>query len=87
RLHKIREELVWDWTPGAWTEPWHVHGVGADLTFTPFHDRVSLTDLTLVRSSTHQCFGHWSGWVLDEAGHRQSVDGIVGSAEDVEQRW
>jgi hypothetical protein len=86
-LHKIREELAWDWTPGAWTEPWHVRGTGADLTFTPFHDRVSLTDLKLVRSSTHQCFGHWTGWVLDEAGNRQSVDGIVGSAEDVEQRW
>lgn len=87
RLHKIREELVWDWTPGAWTEPWHVRGGSADLTFTPFHDRVSSTDAGLVRSSTHQCFGHWSGWVLDASGARQSVDGIVGSAEDVEQRW
>jgi len=87
RLHKIREELAWSWTPGRWTDPWRVRGDGADLTFTPFFDRVSLTDLRVVRSSTHQCFGTWTGWVADEDGHRWPVDGIEGSAEDVEQRW
>jgi hypothetical protein len=87
RLHKIREELAWSWTPGRWTDPWNVRGDTVDLTFTPFVDRVSLTDLQLVRSSTHQCFGTWSGWVLDGDGTRVPVDGIEGSAEDVEQRW
>ena len=87
RLHKLREDLTWSWTPGAWTEPWHVSGASADLTFTPFHDRVSLTDLRVVRSSTHQCFGHWSGWVILDDGSRLSFDGLLGSAEDVEQRW
>ena len=87
RLHKIREELAWTWTPGRWTDPWHVRGDGADLRFTPFFDRVSLTDLRLVRSSTHQCFGTWDGWVADAGGNRWQVDGIEGSAEDVEQRW
>ncbi|MCB2174955.1 MAG: DUF2804 domain-containing protein [Actinomycetales bacterium] len=87
RLHKIREELDWSWTPGRWTDPWRISGATVDVTFTPFFDRVSLTDLRVVRSSTHQCFGTWSGWVLDAAGRRQQVDGIEGSAEDVEQRW
>ena len=87
RLHKLHEELSWSWTPGAWTDPWHVRGASADLTFTPFHDRVSLTDLRVVRSSTHQCFGHWSGWVILDDGSRLVVDGLLGSAEDVEQRW
>lgn len=87
RLHKLREELAWSWTPGAWPEPWHVRGAAADLTFTPFHDRVARTDLAVVRSSTHQCFGHWSGWVALEDGSRLDVDGLLGSAEDVEQRW
>jgi len=86
-LHKLREDLSWSWTPGAWTEPWHVRGASADLTFTPFHDRVALTDLRVVRSSTHQCFGHWSGWVVLDDGSRLVLDGILGSAEDVEQRW
>jgi hypothetical protein len=87
RLHKLREELTWSWTPGAWTDPWRVRGASADLTFTPFHDRVSLTDLRVIRSSTHQCFGHWSGWVALDDGSRLTVDGLLGSAEDVEQRW
>ncbi|NTW39681.1 MAG: DUF2804 domain-containing protein [Cellulomonadaceae bacterium] len=87
RLHKIREELTWTWTPGRWTDPWHVHGAAADLTFLPYFDRVALTDLRLIRSSTHQCFGTWAGWVLDAAGRRQRVDGVEGSVEDVEQRW
>lgn len=87
RLHKLREELVWSWTPGRWTDPWHVRGDAADLTFTPFFDRVALTDLRVVRSSTHQCFGTWTGWALADDGTRWQVDGIEGSAEDVEQRW
>lgn len=86
RLHKIREELQWSWTPGRWT-PWRVTGATVDLTFIPFFDRVALTDLRVVRSSTHQCFGTWTGWVLAADGRRQPVDGIEGSAEDVEQRW
>jgi len=87
RLHKLRDELHWSWTPGAWTDPWHVTSAGVDLTFTPFHDRVSLTDLGVVRSSTHQCFGRWSGRVpLDDGTSLQVVD-LLGSAEDVEQRW
>jgi hypothetical protein len=87
RLHKIRAELTWSWTPGRWTDPWQVAGDGVDLTFTPFLDRVALTDLRLIRSSTHQCFGTWTGWVRDETGTRQPVDGLEGSVEDVEQRW
>ncbi len=87
RLHKIREELEWSWTPGRWTDPWRVAGTTVDLTFTPFFDRVALTDLRVVRSSTHQCFGTWTGWVLGADGRRQRVDGIEGSVEDVEQRW
>lgn len=87
RLHKIREELQWSWTPGRWTDPWRVLGAGVDLAFTPFHDRVALTDLRVVRSSTHQCFGHWAGHVTLEGGTRLEVADLLGSAEDVEQRW
>lgn len=87
RLHKLREDLTWTWTDGCWTDPWTVRGACADLTFTPFHDRVSQTDLRVVRSSTHQCFGHWSGWVTLDDGTRLEVTDLLGSAEDVTQRW
>ncbi|MCL2464989.1 MAG: DUF2804 domain-containing protein [Micrococcales bacterium] len=87
RMRKVREELAWTWTPGAWTDPWRVRGTQLDLTFTPCHERVSLTDLKVVRSSTHQCFGRWTGWVALDDGSRLAVDGLFGSVEDVQQRW
>ncbi len=87
RLHKLREDLTWSWTDGRWTDPWTVRGACADLTFTPFHDRVSHTDLRVVRSSTHQCFGHWSGWVTLDDGTRLEIEDLLGSAEDVNQLW
>lgn len=87
RLHKIREELGWQWNPEAFRDPWRVRGEHADLTFTPWHERVDRTDLWLIRSQTHQCFGTWSGWVSGDDGVQQPVDGLVGSAEDVSQLW
>jgi hypothetical protein len=87
RLHKIREELEWSWTPGSGTDPWRVRGERADLTFIPWHQRTDRTDLWVVRSQTQQCFGTWSGWVAGDDDVRQRVDGLVGSAEDVAQRW
>ncbi len=86
RLHKIREELAWSWTPGSATDPWRVAGETVELTFTPFAQRTDATNLGLVRSATQQCFGTWAGWVAGPEG-RQRVDGIVGSAEDVTQHW
>lgn len=87
RLHKISEELVWDYDPADYLAPWHIHGATADLTFTPFHDKVSAINLGVLSNNTHQCFGHYSGWLMDDAGTRVSVAGILGWAEDVRNRW
>ncbi|MGW8565580.1 DUF2804 domain-containing protein [Isoptericola sp. NPDC055881] len=87
RLHKIHEELDWAFDPRAYTEPWRVRGERLDLVFVPAHDRVSRTQLGLVASSTHQCFGTWSGWVAVDDGSRVHLDGLDGWAEDVAQRW
>ncbi|UYO95776.1 DUF2804 domain-containing protein [Microbacterium sp. M28] len=86
-LSKISEELVWDYTPADWLRPWRIHGRSADLTFTPFHDKRSRTNVLLIATRTDQLFGTWSGWVLDDGGGRVSVDGLEGFAEDVLNRW
>lgn len=88
RLHKVHDELDWSFdrrAPAA--GPWRVRGDRLDLTFAPAHDRVSRVQLGLVASSTHQCFGAWSGWVTTDDGARLDVDGLDGWAEDVAQRW
>jgi hypothetical protein len=82
RLTKVGDELRWDYAPGDWLAPWRVHGGPVALTFHPEHVRRSVTQLGILASRTHQCFGTWAGRVGDVA-----VDGLFGWAEDVHQRW
>jgi Protein of unknown function (DUF2804). len=87
RLHKISEELAFDYDTTDYLKPWHVRGERADLVLTPFHDKVSRTALGVISTRTDQCFGHWTGWMATDAGERVRVDGAVGFAEDVHNRW
>lgn len=86
-LSKISEELVWDYDPDDWMRPWRIHGERADLTFTPFYNKHSRTNVLVISTRTDQLFGTWTGWVRDDAGIRVKVDGIEGWAEDVLNRW
>ncbi|WP_262849677.1 DUF2804 family protein [Mumia quercus] len=86
-LSKISEELVWTYDTDDWLAPWQVAGDTVDLTFVPFHLKESVTDLKVFSSRTHQCFGHWSGRVRDDAGSWVTLDGLTGWAEDVRNRW
>jgi hypothetical protein len=86
RVHKVGEELAWEYDPADHLAPWRVRGGGLDLVLTPFHDRVARTQLGVVASRTDQCFGHWAGTV--RAGDEEiEVEGLAGWAEDVHNRW
>lgn len=88
RLHKISQELVWDYDLADPMRPWHISGEGVELDFTPEYDKHSVTDLKLLSSHTHQCFGVWSGRVrAGEGEHWIRVADVFGWAEDVRQRW
>ncbi|HQG17674.1 MAG TPA: DUF2804 domain-containing protein [Ornithinibacter sp.] len=87
RVHKISEELSWNYDTRHWLAPWRVRGDLADLTFTPFWNHSSATNLGILAQRANQCFGHWSGWMRDDAGEPVSVDGVLGWAEDVHNRW
>lgn len=87
RLHKIDEELTWSYDRADWTAPWTISGERVDVTLTPFHERVSRTNLLVVAGETHQCFGTFSGWALDDDGRRVELDGLVGWAEEARNRW
>ena len=39
RLHKIHQELAWEYPRGDWARPWRIHGERCDVTLTPFHGR------------------------------------------------
>jgi len=91
RLHKISEELVWEYDVDQPMRPWRVHGETVDLTFTPEYDKHTVTDFKLISSRTHQCFGTWSGRVRigseSDAAEWVRVANVFGWAEDVHQRW
>ena len=69
--------------------PWTLRSEDSDqvdLTFTPFHDRRTRTEAVLLANRADQCFGHYSGTVPTVAGP-MLVDGLLGWAEDVRNRW
>lgn len=83
-------------SPSCWagtttrTTGWHRGHIGSDrvdLVFTPFYDRVAAMNFLVVASRTHQCFGHYPGWLVDDAGTRIRVENVVGWAEDVHNPW
>jgi len=87
RVHKVREELAWQYDTSDWLAPWRVRGELADLRFTPFWDHASTMNLGVLAQRAHQCFGHWTGWMSNDAGEHVPVDGVLGWAEDVHNRW
>jgi hypothetical protein len=86
RLHKIHDELRWDYDVADWRTPWRIRGGGLDASFVPFYDKRSATNLGVVSSRTDQCFGHWSGSFATGDGV-VAFEGIEGFAEDVHNRW
>jgi hypothetical protein len=80
RVTKIHDELEWGYE--RWLEPWTVRGPEVDLVFTPAFERASKTNVGVIATETHQCFGVWNGSVL---GH--VVEGVRGFAEEARMRW
>jgi hypothetical protein len=57
------------------------------VTLAPFHERVERTNLVVVASEIHQCFGRFTGWVHDTNRTPVAVDGLLGWAEEAHNRW
>lgn len=87
RVHKLPTALEWEFDSSDWMSPWRMTTERMQLTFTPFYDRYAHTNLLIVRSTTHQCFGTFTGRVQTDDGEWITVDGLEGWAEDVHNRW
>jgi hypothetical protein len=86
-VHKIGAELTWGYDRSDWLAPWTIRGAGVDVGFTPFHERRARTNLGVVASEVHQCFGTYRGTVTADDGTTADVDGLVGWAEEARNRW
>jgi hypothetical protein len=86
-MHYIPDEVEWRYDTENWSAPWHMRGDRLDVTLTPFHVRHANGLFVVLGAEVHQAFGQWRGWMSDSSGVRHSVDGLVGWAEQAENRW
>ncbi|MGK0715272.1 DUF2804 domain-containing protein [Leucobacter sp. W1153] len=87
RMHKIHGETEWEYDIENWRAPWRVRGGGLEATFEPFYNKVTRTDLLVLKGHTDQCFGHWSGTFTPDGEAAIEFTGILGWAEEVHNRW
>jgi hypothetical protein len=90
RLHKIHEDLTWDYDQSDFMKPWTVRSVGSDrvdLRLEPFFERVTKTNLLLVKSEVHQVFGRFSGTLRTDDGETVQVGDLIGWVEQQDARW
>lgn len=85
-LHPIHEDLEWTYDEDAWMQPWRARSASVDLELRPFWNHASSTDLRLLSTAANQVFGHWHGTIVT-AGETLEIDGVMGFAEDVRNRW
>ena len=88
RLHKLGA-VTFDYTRGDYLKPWHFSEASQrlDLTFTPFKERVGLSNLAVIYSEVHQMIGRYTGQVITSSGETLPIDGLTGFAEEHHARW
>jgi hypothetical protein len=89
RLHKLMEDLRWDYEPGDWMRPWRVraeHSGDLDLVLEPRVLHRPSLNLGVIASGGVCAFGRWRGRVRVE-GREIPVDGLLGWAEEFSHRW
>ena len=89
RLHKVMEDLRWEYDAAQWRKPWRViapHSGAIDLTLEPVAAHTPRLNLGLFATGGVCAFGRWRGHVRAE-GRELAVDGLLGWAEEFAHRW
>jgi hypothetical protein len=89
RLHKVMEDLRWEYDAAAWRKPWRVvapHSGAIDLVLEPNVAHTPRLALGVVATGGVCAFGRWRGQVSVE-GRELAVDGLLGWAEEFAHRW
>ena len=89
RLHKIMEDVRWEYDPEDWMRPWRVrapHSGMVDLTLEPIVAHRTRTSLGVLSTGGVCCFGRWHG-TIRAGGDTIGVRDLVGWAEEFAHRW
>lgn len=90
RLHKISEDIRFDYDRRNFKKPWHLKTVGSDrvdLEFRPEHEKQMRVPLVFASAELHLCFGRFHGTVRDDQSERIPIDGLFGWSEEMRARW
>jgi hypothetical protein len=89
RLHKIMEDVRWEYDPSDWMKPWRLrteHTDAVDLTLNPVVAHSKRLNLGLIGTGGVCCFGRFGGVIRFE-GNAVEIDDLVGWAEEFAHRW
>jgi hypothetical protein len=90
RLHKLGDELQWDYDWAHPMRPWRVSdpvGGRVDLVLAPRFDKHSRTEALVLGTEVHQVFGTWRGRVVTDEGDELELRQAPGFAEESRSRW
>lgn len=90
KMHKIHEDVLFQYNDQDFKEPWQITTKFSDdvkLEFIPFFERVSKSDLKLVKSEVHQLFGYYNGYVRYADGKKLKISQLLGSIEEHYAKW
>lgn len=90
KMHKIHEDVLFHYDNQNFKEPWQITTKFSDdvkLEFVPFFERVSKSDLKLVKSEVHQLFGYYNGYVRYEDGKKLRISQLLGAIEEHYAKW
>lgn len=87
RVHKISEELHWDYDTANFMKPWTITGARVALEFKPTVHHHHNFDRWIVSARGDQCFGHFSGQITADDGEVIEITGLPGMAEEVYRKW
>jgi hypothetical protein len=89
KLTKIQEPVEWNYDPKNFKSEWKMKSKVSDIlevSFQPFYERTAISNLGIIYSEVHQCFGRYSGVI--RSGHKNyKFENLVGWAEEHKARW
>lgn len=89
-MTKIHEDVIFTYDSSNFMNQWKIQTKFSDtvhLTFTPFFERVSTTNVKIVRTEVHQLVGYFDGEILLENHSKLKIRQMLGCSEEHIAKW